>query len=189
MYQAYNYRIYPTLEQRELLVKSFGCCRWFWNYSLNLCHQTYRDTEKSLSIAAIQKMLIQLKKEHEWLKKDTYFQYLQVVALNLFTAEKNLFKKRTKLPTFKSKKGRKSISYSQNITFQDDYIELPKIGWYYCRRYRYFGGGIKILTVYLNPDVKLFAYLLVEDDRVNSEKPAEGKAIGIDLGFTHFCII
>ncbi len=104
MYQAYKYRIYPTSEQSELLAKSFGCCRWFWNYSLSLCHETYKDTGKSLSRAAIQKMLPTLKKENEWLKTDTYSQCLQVVALNLSTAYKNFFSRRAKLPRFKSKK-------------------------------------------------------------------------------------
>ncbi|WP_445247429.1 helix-turn-helix domain-containing protein, partial [Microcoleus sp. OTE_8_concoct_300] len=27
MFKAFKYRIYPTTEQRDLLVKSFGCCR------------------------------------------------------------------------------------------------------------------------------------------------------------------
>ncbi|HAN73021.1 MAG TPA: hypothetical protein DCQ63_01010, partial [Planktothrix sp. UBA8402] len=32
MFQAYKYRIYPTIEQQTSLAKSFGCCRWYWNY-------------------------------------------------------------------------------------------------------------------------------------------------------------
>ena len=43
MYKAYKYRIYPTSEQETLLSKSFGCARWFWNYALNLCQETYRN--------------------------------------------------------------------------------------------------------------------------------------------------
>ncbi|MGL5510004.1 MAG: helix-turn-helix domain-containing protein [Microcoleaceae cyanobacterium] len=40
MYQAYKYKIYPNQEQQASLAKAFGCCRWFWNYSLNLCQET-----------------------------------------------------------------------------------------------------------------------------------------------------
>ncbi|NCS85190.1 MAG: helix-turn-helix domain-containing protein, partial [Cyanobacteria bacterium] len=29
MLKAYRYRIYPTDEQKVLLAKTFGCCRWF----------------------------------------------------------------------------------------------------------------------------------------------------------------
>ncbi|MFM7289859.1 MAG: helix-turn-helix domain-containing protein, partial [Planctomycetia bacterium] len=36
----------PNTEQEIALAKSFGCCRWFWNYSLNLCQETYQATGK-----------------------------------------------------------------------------------------------------------------------------------------------
>ncbi|MEG4249265.1 helix-turn-helix domain-containing protein, partial [Microcoleus sp. Pol10D4] len=68
MYKAYKYRIYPTDEQEVLLAKSFGCVRWFWNYALNLCQETYKKTGKGLSRAYIQGLLPALKKEYEWLK-------------------------------------------------------------------------------------------------------------------------
>ncbi|MGL6136305.1 MAG: helix-turn-helix domain-containing protein, partial [Planktothrix sp.] len=40
MFQGYKFRIYPTTEQQITLAKSFGCCRWYWNYALNLCQET-----------------------------------------------------------------------------------------------------------------------------------------------------
>ncbi|HEY9866764.1 MAG TPA: helix-turn-helix domain-containing protein, partial [Candidatus Obscuribacterales bacterium] len=104
MFQAYKYRIYPTPEQQIALAKSFGCCRWYWNYALNLCQETYKTTGKGLSRTAIQGLLPQLKKEYLWLT-DTYSQCLQVVALNLSTSYKNFFEKRARLPRFKSKHG------------------------------------------------------------------------------------
>ncbi|WRL42604.1 helix-turn-helix domain-containing protein [Cyanobacterium aponinum UTEX 3222] len=33
MLKAYKYRIYPTDEQKVLLAKTFGCCRWFYNFA------------------------------------------------------------------------------------------------------------------------------------------------------------
>jgi putative transposase len=102
MYKAYKYRIYPTREQETLLTKSFGCARWFWNYALNLCQETYKATGKGLTRGYIQGLLPALKKEYEWLT-EPYSQCLQVVALNLSTAYKNFFDKRAMLPKFKSK--------------------------------------------------------------------------------------
>ncbi|HAN73454.1 MAG TPA: hypothetical protein DCQ63_03545, partial [Planktothrix sp. UBA8402] len=32
MFQAYKFRVYPNTEQQIALAKSFGCCRWYWNY-------------------------------------------------------------------------------------------------------------------------------------------------------------
>ena len=187
MYKAYKYRIYPTSEQETLLAKSFGCARWFWNYALNLCHETYKNTGKSLSRGYIQGLLPALKQEYEWLK-DPYSQCLQVVALNLSTAYKNFFDKRASLPNFKSKHSRQSISYPQSVKFDGDKIYLPKIDWVDCRRHRDFEGSIKTVTVSRNPDGKYFVSVLVDDGKANPEPIPVDKAIGIDVGLTHFAI-
>ena len=187
MYKAYKYRIYPTSEQEALLAKSFGSVRWFWNYALNLCQETYKNTGKGLSRGYIQGLLPALKKKYEWLK-DPYSQCLQVVALNLSTAYKNFFDKRAMLPKFKSKHGRQSISYPQNVKFDGDYINLPKIGLVHCRIHKNFDGAIKTVTVSRNPDGKYFVSVLVDDGKANPESVAVSKAVGIDVGLTHFAI-
>ncbi|MCG5057887.1 MAG: transposase [Limnoraphis sp. WC205] len=178
----------PTTEQQISLAKSFGCCRWYWNYALNLCQETYKTTGKGLSRSAVQGLLPQLKKEYPWLT-DAYSQCLQVVALNLSTAYKNFFEKRARLPRFKSKHGKQSISYPQNVKFEEDYLKLPgKIGLVYCRRHREFKGTIKTVTVSKNPDGKYYASVLVDDGKEQPTISTNGKAIGIDLGLTHFAI-
>jgi putative transposase len=187
MYTSYKFRIYPNIEQQTALAKSFGCARWFWNYALNLCQKTYQATGKGLSRNAIQGLLPQLKKEHEWLS-DAYSQCLQVVALNLSTAYKNFFEQKAKYPRFKSKKGRQSISYPQNVKFEGDYLKLPKIGLVYCVRHRDMTGTIKTVTLSLNPDGKYYVSVLVDDGQNLPEVNTEGKAIGIDLGLAHFAI-
>jgi len=187
MYRAYKYRISPTSEQETLLAKSFGCARWFWNYALNLCQETYKNTGKGLSRGYIQGLLPALKKEYEWLK-EPYSQCLQVVALNLSTAYKNFFDKRAMLPKFKSKHGRPSISYPQNVKFDGDYINLPKIGLVHGHLHRTFDGTIKTVTVSRNPDGKYFVSVLVDDGKANLESVPVDRAVGIDVGLTHFAI-
>ena len=188
MYKAYKFRIYPTNEQQIALAKAFGCCRWFWNYSLNLCQETYLTTGKGLSRGAIQGLLPSLKKEYSWLT-DAYSQCLQYVALNLSTAYKNFFEKRTGFPRFKSKHGKQSISYPSNVKLDGDHLKIPgKVGLIYCKQDRKFDGQIKTVTVSLNPDGKYYASVLVDDGRAIPQFSTEGKAIGIDLGLTHFCI-
>ena len=188
MYRAYKYRIYPTEQQKEALARSFGCCRWFWNYALNLCQQTYKETGKGLSRYAIQAKLPELKQEHPWLK-DAYSQCLQIVALNLSTAYKNFFDKRAGLPRFKSKHKRQSISYPQGRKLEGDYLKLDKkIGNIYCRIHRRFTGKIKTVTISLESDGKYYASLLVDDGKDAAKLSVEGKAVGIDLGLTYFAI-
>ncbi|GGA08106.1 RNA-guided endonuclease TnpB family protein [Okeania sp. KiyG1] len=188
MFRAYKYRIYPNTEQLKALAKSFGCCRWFWNYSLNLCQETYQKTGKGLSRSKIQGLLPNLKKQNHWLKEDVYSQCLQVVALNLSTAYKNFFEKKARYPRFKSKHGKQSISYPQNVKFEGDYLKLPKIGLIYCVRHREFDGKIKTVSISKNSDGKYYASILVDDGEENPKLSSEGKAIGIDLGLTHFAI-
>jgi putative transposase len=188
MYQAYKFRIYPKPLQEISLAKSFGCTRWFWNYSLNLCKETYATTRKGLSRSYIQGLLPNLKKEYPWLS-DCYSQCLQVVALNLSTAYKNFFEKRAKLPRFKSKHGRQSISFPQGVKFEDDYLKLPgKVGKVYCRRHRDMKGTIKTVTISKNSDGKYFASVLVDDGKDTPNPSTEGKAIGIDLGLLDFAV-
>ena len=120
--------------------------------------------------------------------KDAYSQCLQVVALNLSSAYKKFFEKRAGLPSFKTKQGRQSISYPANVKLVDNYIKLPFIGEVYYKQDRKFDGQIKTVTVSLNPDGKYFVSVLVDDGLENIAASYEGKAIGIDLGLTHFCI-
>ena len=45
---AYRFRIYPTEEQKILLGKTFGCCRFLYNQMLNDKIQEYEKTKKML---------------------------------------------------------------------------------------------------------------------------------------------
>lgn len=188
MYLAYKYRAYPTNDQKLLLAKSFGCVRWYFNYALDLCQKTYKETGKGLTRNKIQSLLPELKKQYSWLKDDVYSQCLQVVALNLTTAYKNFFEGRAKYPRFKSLHGRQSISYPQNVKLDGDYLVFPKLGKLYCRIDRKFEGSIKTVTISKNPDDTYFVSVLVDEGKPEPESNTEGKAIGLDLGLIDFCV-
>lgn len=51
MLKAYKYRIYPNLEQREYLVKTFGCTRFIYNQMLADRIKSYEEN-KDLDIKA-----------------------------------------------------------------------------------------------------------------------------------------
>ncbi|MFM6899645.1 MAG: RNA-guided endonuclease TnpB family protein, partial [Microcystis panniformis] len=122
----------------------------------------------------------------------------------------NFFEKRARLPRFKSKHGKQSISYPAKVKFEGDYLKLPgKVGLVYCVRHREFAGTIKTVTISKNPDGKYYASILVDDGQSplpplirgvpkaggstlnqggDEDGGIDGKAIGIDLGLNHFAI-
>lgn len=187
MLKAFKYRIYPTSEQAILLSKSFGCARWFYNYALNLTSETYKQTGKGLSRNEIINLLPSLKKEYDWLT-EAPSQVLQQAALNLSSAFLNFFEGRAKYPNFKKKQNRQSIRFPQGFKFKDNTLTLPKIGDVYCKVSRQLEGTLKSVTVSVNPSGEYFAACLYDDGKDLPEKSSEGKAIGIDVGLTHYAI-
>jgi putative transposase len=187
MLKVVKVRLYPNNQQQEALSQSFGNCRWLWNHCLNLMNQTYKDTGKGLSGYEVKKQIPQLKKEYEWLKL-TYSQCLQQVCLNLGVAFNNFFERRAKYPRFKSKHGKQSIQYPQNVKKVDDCLKLPMIGEVKAKFHREITDTIKTVTVSKNKSNQYYASILFEDGNDKPQISTEGKAIGIDLGLNHFAI-
>jgi putative transposase len=189
MLRTVKVRLYPTKEQKELLAKAFGSTRWLWNYYLDLTNKTYKDTGKGLNRGQLQSLLPSLKKqiETEWLS-ETYSQCLQVVALNLSNAFINFFERRASFPRFKSKHGKQSLSYPQNVKIEGDCLKFPKLGLIYAKIHREIKGSLKTVTITKNPCGQYYASILFEDGTKKPQQSIEGNAIGIDLGLTHFAI-
>jgi putative transposase len=180
-------RIYPTVEQREALSQAMGCARWYWNNSLAETNRLYKETGKGLSQVGMNSRLRALKKEFEWLGK-TYSQVLQSVSLNLSKAFINFFEGRAAFPKFKSKYGKQSIQYPQHVQLLDDLIKLPKIGDIKIKLHRTFDGQLKTVTVSMTCAGKYYASLLFDDGLPEPLPNKDGKALGIDVGLTHFAI-
>lgn len=70
MLRAYKYRIYPTDEQKVLFAKTFGCCRFVYNWALNLKITAYKERKETLgNVYLTNLMKSELKVEHEWLSE------------------------------------------------------------------------------------------------------------------------
>lgn len=187
MLKVVKMRLYPNTEQQQSLEQSFGNCRWLWNYCLNLINQTYLETGKGLSGYEVKKLILQLKKEHEWLSL-AYSSCLQQVCLNLGVAFNNFFEKQTKYPRFKSKHGKQSMHYPHNVKVFDDYLKIPKIGDVKAVIHRPIQGKIKTVTVLKNDSGQYFASVLFDDGIELSKPHTEGKANVNTDGSTYFCI-
>ncbi len=150
-------------------------------------NETYKATSKGLSRQGYNDRLPQLKKEFPWLS-ECYSQVLQSVSLTLSQAFINFFEGRAKYPNFKSKHGKQSIQYPQHVKLLDDAIKLPKIGEVKAKIHRLFDGKLKTVTVSMSKTGKYYTSLLFDDGLPEPEINGQGKAVGIDVGLTHFAI-
>lgn len=196
IYKAFKYRIYPSKEQRELIAKHIGCCRWVYNYALNKKISVYEETKKTLGKFDICDDLPKLKESEEtcWLK-EVNAQSLQASLGNLDKAYKRFFKEKKGFPKFKSKKdSHQSYTIPQNtkVNFDNNALKLPKFKKSIkCKFHRKFKGIIKSSTISLTPTNKYFVSILVEvDNELPNKKPiSENQTIGVDLGIKTFATL
>ena len=186
MLKAYKYRIYPNLEQKEYLAKTFGCTRFIYNKMLADKIEYYKETGKMLKNTPAQ-----YKKEFEWLKEIDSLA-LANAQQNLDKAYKNFFRdKSVGFPKFKSKKTNR-FSYTTNnqngtVYIENSYIKIPKLKTMIKVKYhREFLGTIKSCTISKTPSNKYFISILVDVE--NKRLPKVDKKIGVDVGLKEFAI-
>ena len=163
MNKAYKYRIYPNADQRILLAKTFGCCRFIWNQMLNDKIDHYKKTGKTLNVTPAA-----YKSDYKFLKEVDSLA-LANVQLQLNQAYKNFFQnKKFGFPKFKSKKTAK-YSYttnfvSGNIEVFANGVKLPKLGIMKADIHRTVPSGymLKSATVSMNRDGKYYCSVLYE---------------------------
>ena len=194
MLRAYRYRIYPTDEQKVLFAKTFGCCRFVYNWALNLKITAYQERKETLgNVYLTNLMKSELKAEYEWLS-DVNSQSLQSALRNLDTAYTNFFRntKAVGFPKFKSRKDRQSFLCPQHcrVDFEKGTVTIPKAKDIPAVLHRKFKGTVKTVTVSMAPSGKYFASVLV--DTAIQELPVtliqDDTTLGIDLGLKSLAV-
>lgn len=71
----------------------------------------------------------------------------------------------------------------------DDVLKIPKMGEVKAKLHWTFEGNLKIVTISMGKTGKYYASLLFDDGLPELEISSEGKAVGIEVGLTHFAII
>jgi putative transposase len=189
MLKALKVRIYPTKAQQAHLAQAFGFVRWVWNQSLATMTATYKETGKGVTAMSMKKAIPLWKKDYEWLS-NCYSQCLQQSVLNLGVAFGHFFDARASYPTFKTRHGKQSIQFPQNVKVQSDcQIKFPgSLGVVDAKVHRDIEGKVKTVTLSRNPDGRYFASMLVDDGITCPEPNTDGDVIGIDLGLTDFAV-
>lgn len=185
MNRAIKYRLYPTMEQKTMFVKTFGCCRKVYNLMLADKITCYKETG-----SFGKQTPAMYKKEYPFLKEVDSLA-LANVQLNLQRAFKNCFdkkrKKQTGFPKFKSVK-RSRRSYTTNnqkgtvAIIDDKYIKIPKIGKVKAVIHREPNADWKIrsATISQDGDGKFYASILFEYNETITVVTITENAIGLD---------
>lgn len=188
MLRAYKYRIYPTDEQKVLFAKTFGCCRFVYNWALNMKITAYKERKETLgNVYLTNLMKKELKAEHEWLT-EVNSQSLQSALRNLDTAYTNFFRntKAVGFPRYRSRKDRQSFLCPQHcrVDFSKNTITIPKAKNIPAVLHRKFRGIVKTVTISMTSSGRYFASVLVDTDIQEKPKSAvkNDTTIGIDLG-------
>ena len=127
--RAYNYRCYPSDEQRRVLARTFGCCRWVYNFALSLKSATYRESGNNLSYEDLSALLPLLKQQPEtaWLA-DVSAVALQQSLRHLETAFTTFVEGRARYPAYHTKSRDQAITYTKvAFTLSGSNLTLAKM--------------------------------------------------------------
>ena len=194
--KAYEFRLYPTDEQKLQIGKTIGSSRYVYNCFLAKRKELYATEKVSLNYNQCSAILTAMKQttETSWLKDADKFA-LQNSLKDLSAAYTNFFEGRANFPHFKKKHG-STRSYQTNYTngnigvnFDCRAMKLPKLGWVSLRcskKWTALPGKIINVTVTQKPSGKYFAAVLCEAD-VQIYNSVTTK-VGIDLGLKEFAI-
>ena len=191
IYRAYKFRLYPTVDQRILIHRTFGCSRFVYNYYLN--YQKENGVCKSFDLC---KDLKELENNHEYLKEVDSCS-LRCSIFDLEDGFNNFFAKRSGYPKFKSKFSRQSYrtscirstykgkEYSNiEVDLLTRNIKLPKLDRVKIRGFRKknkIEGKILNATISRESTGKYYVSVVVVED-ILIEKATPTSIVGIDLG-------
>ena len=121
--KGYKYRLYPTPEQRQFLVETFGANRFLWNHVLDMKQKEYQQylqdkkdhpdaihVRPELSGYYLHSLIPGIKEQFEWLRLYSNVTYQQTLTA-LAEAYSRFFKASGKVghPRFKSKRNHQSV--------------------------------------------------------------------------------
>lgn len=199
--RSFRYRIYPNAEQRVLLERTFGSCRFVWNRVLADTIQQYeahKANPQFVSRPAVGKVGLTynvkpLREEFEWLKEISYCAVQQKLR-DLGDAFSNFFgrgkkNKKAGYPKFKKKNSCESFrliasSHAFRIKEGEFYIsksEAPiNVRWS-----RDLPSEPTSCTISRTPSGEYYVSFVCEADL----RPTNGTSIiGFDLGLSHYLV-
>ena len=193
MQKAYRYRLNPTDDERQMMTRIIGCCRFVWNRLLEYCSKSYKRRGESHTAFDLNNFIAHiLKPAFPWLS-DAPAQTLQCVSADLISAFKAFFRGNAKYPRFKTKHcSKKSFRIPQRgkVDVGNNRIYVQGVGWVEAVIHRKPVGKLKNITMTVTPSGAVYASCLFDD---GAELPAptvpdKPKVLGIDLNLERLAV-
>ena len=190
MFISYRYRLYPTVEQEQMLAKAFGCSRHAYNWVIDQRRNAYASGKRTPTRFDLNKRMTLHKQELPWLA-DVSDWVLKEAILDAVRAYDNFFAKRAGFPRYKSRRDSKQTARWMRPTMRGrNHVMIPKVGVMRFRQHRDFDGKVKSATITKAASGRYYISLLVDDGREAPEKPSViANAVGIDVGIADFATL
>ena len=200
MLKSYKTEISPTPEQKQIISRTFGVCRYVYNFYLAHNQEIYKTEQCFVSGMEFSKWLnnefIPNNPEFQWIK-DVSSKSIKKSIMNAERAFKNFFKEKSKFPKFKKKnKSDVKMYFAKTdsktiIRCKRHRIKVPTLGWVQLKEKGY---------IPTNPNTHIIKsgavsykagryYVSVVVEEPEQKIPVLNNfGIGIDLGVKDFAI-
>ncbi len=184
IHKAYKFRMYPNIDQRELLSRTFGCKRVVWN--TRVAQFNNNNFEGPLPQPHYCVTLVDLKKAIPYLN-EVSAAALQQVDLDWIKTRAQYFRtdrmKKLGRPKFKKKFGRQSYRLEgRRVSIRGDRVRIEKVGLVKFVQDRQIPELAIIKSATISREVTGDYYISFLCEVPQILLPKTGKSVGIDLG-------
>lgn len=193
MIKGFKIRIYPNKQQKILIAKHFGCCRFIYNYMVEMQTENYKKGNKYIKKYDMIRSLTPLKKQEGYLwLSEVSVTSLQIVCADVNESFINFFRKNSGYPKYKSKKASKKIYpvCVNRFYFKDSrHAQIQKLGVVKCKTdFKLPIEKYKFIDVRLSKELnKYFLSFSVECE--NQARKLNDYSLGIDLGIKKLAVV
>jgi len=193
--RTYKTEINPTLDQKRIIHKTIGVCRYIYNFYLAYNKEIYKKEKRFVSGMDFSKWLnnefIPNNQEFIWIKQVGSKAVKQSI-MNAETAFKRFFKKQSNFPKFK-KKGKSNVKMyfpknnKTDWTIERHKLKIPTLGFVQLKEKGYIPINAKVMsgTVSMQAGRYYVAVLVDEQFSITTTQNSD-YGVGIDIGLKEF---
>ena len=193
--RAYKFRIYPDTKRRSEIELQLTLSKEFYNLLLEKSISSYKDGNKKLSMATLNRFAKEIEKEKKYLQ--IYSQTRCEIKYRILKAYSNFFRRckekkqgkkvKAGFPRFKSRDRYYSIIYPQDngsFSINKGRLRVSRIGTMRIEQHRNIVGNIK--TMAIKREGKDYYAIFTAEQIINPKKVENTNPVGIDMGLNNF---